>query len=143
MQAFSWDNSLSVGIKSIDEQHKVWIERLNNMSAALESHQETRHISQTVQFMMDYMAFHFEAEESYMEAQGYPGLAPHRQEHQACRKRVMDFLSMDTGEEGSMNRIAASINDFQVSWLQNHIQQSDRRFAQFLKEKNAVLQRVQ
>ncbi len=138
MQEFRWDNSLSVGIKSIDEQHKVWIERLNNLSAAIESHEEARHITRTLQFIVDYMEFHFEAEESYMEAQHYPGLPQHRQEHQACREKVMGFLALETGEDGSAARIAESINNFQVSWLQNHIRQSDRGFAAFLNEKKAV-----
>jgi hemerythrin len=132
-----------VGIKSIDEQHKVWIERLNNLSTAIESHQESRHISTTLQFMVDYMEFHFEAEESYMEAQHYPGLAQHKLDHQECRKRVMDLLALETTEDGSAARTAESINDFQVSWLQNHIQQTDRKFAAFLQEKNAGLHRRQ
>ena len=138
MQRFNWNDSYSVGVKSIDEQHRVWIERLNNLSAAIEAHQEARHISKTLDFMMDYVEFHFAAEERLMEARNYPALAQHKLEHQKFRNTLMDLFVLETEETDSVGRIADSINNFQISWLKNHIQQVDRQFAAFLKEKDAA-----
>ncbi len=139
MQRFCWDNSYSVGVKSIDEQHKVWIERLNSLSAAIESHQGARQVSKTLDFMMDYVEFHFAAEESLMEAKCYPAFAQHKQEHQQFRATLMDLFVLELNEEDSVGRIADSINNFQVSWLKNHIQQTDRKLAAFLRERDAAL----
>jgi hemerythrin len=137
MQRFDWSDSYSVGVKVIDEQHKVWIERLNNLSAAIDAHQEARHISKTLDFMMDYVEFHFAAEERLMEVKHYPGFAQHKLEHQKFRNTLMDLFVMETEETDSVARIADSINNFQISWLKNHIQQVDRQFAAFLNEKSA------
>jgi len=138
MQRFEWNDSFSVGVKSIDEQHKVWIERLNSLSAAIESHQEARLISKTLDFMMDYVEFHFAAEESLMTAKNYPALVPHRLEHQRFRATLMDLFVLEMEEDAAVGRIADSINNFQISWLKNHIQQTDRQFAAFLNERNAL-----
>ena len=139
MHRFDWDNSLSVGVKSIDEQHRVWIERLNSLSAAIESHQGARCISKTLNFMMDYVEFHFAAEEMLMAARDYPGLGRHRLQHQEFRNALMDFLVLEFEEGDAASRLTDSINNFQISWLTNHIQQADREFAVFLKEKDAAL----
>ncbi len=139
MQRFDWNDKYSVGVKSIDEQHKVWIERLNSLSSAIESNQEARLISRTLDFMMDYVEFHFAAEESLMAAKNYPDLARHKGEHQQFRNTLMDLFMLEAEKEDSIGKIADSINNFQISWLKNHIQQTDRQFAEFLNETSAAL----
>ena len=36
MVNIKWDNNLSVGVELIDEQHKMLIQKLNNLSEAIE-----------------------------------------------------------------------------------------------------------
>jgi hemerythrin len=73
MGKIEWDNSLSVGVDLIDEQHKTLLERLNDLSNAVEmSHGETE-TGKTLDFMVDYTDFHFSAEEKLMAEQGYQG----------------------------------------------------------------------
>lgn len=139
MQKFGWDDSLSVGVKLIDEQHKVWIERLNSLSEAIEARRESHNVSKTLNFMMDYVEFHFAAEEDLMAVQHYPGIAHHKKEHQKFRDILMDLLVLEIEEEDATTTIASSIYNFQISWLKEHIQQTDKQFAAFLKGKNAAL----
>jgi len=139
MQRFDWNDSFSVGVKVIDEQHRVWIDQLNSLSAAIESHQEARIISKTLNFMMDYVEFHFSAEESLMALQNYPALAQHKLAHEAFRKVLMDLMVLEIEEDGAVSKIGDSINNFQISWLKDHIQQTDRLFGAYLKEKNVAL----
>ena len=139
MQRFEWDDSLSIGVKFIDEQHKVFIEKLNNLSAAIESHQEAPFISRTLDFMVDYVEFHFQAEEKLMAAQNYPALALHKSQHEEFRHTLSELLVTEFDEEDSVNRLADSINNFQISWIKNHIQQTDRQFAAFLRKKDLSL----
>jgi len=137
MQKFEWDESLSVGVKLIDEQHKIWIERLNGLSEAIESHKEASSVSKTLNFMMDYVEFHFSAEESLMAEHNYPAAAHHRQEHQKFREVLMDLLVLELEEEQTASTFAASIHAFQVSWLKEHILSADKAFAEFLQEQDA------
>ena len=139
MQRFDWDDSFSVGVKVIDQQHKVWIERLNSLSAAIESHQEAKLVSTTLNFMVDYVEFHFTAEERLMAVHGYPAFEQHKSQHEAFRKVLTEFLVSEFDNDGAVSKPGDSIKNFQVSWLKNHIQHTDRQFAAFLREKDITL----
>ncbi|MHA1135013.1 MAG: bacteriohemerythrin [Candidatus Thorarchaeota archaeon] len=66
------DESLSVGIELIDEQHKMLIERTNTISEAVENTRGLEKIMQTLDFMIEYTEFHFSAEEKVMTDNDYP-----------------------------------------------------------------------
>ena len=68
MSKIEWDNSLSVGVDLIDEQHKMLIEKLKDLSDDLKRGHEQDRILKTLGFMMDYTDFHFTAEEKVMAA---------------------------------------------------------------------------
>lgn len=140
MQRIEWDDSLSIGVELIDDQHKVWIERLNSLSAAVESHQEVRLVSKTLDFMVDYVEFHFGAEEGHMAAQNYPALEQHKAKHAEFR-RTLTELVQEFEEDGATHRLGDSINDFQIAWLKNHIRQVDKQFGLFLAERGVTLRR--
>ena len=139
MQGFEWDDSLSVGVKLIDEQHKVFIERLNKLSAAIESRQQAQYISKTLDFLVDYVEFHFGAEERLMAAHNYPGLEQHKSKHEEFRNSLADLLVTEFDEEDAVSKLADSINNFQISWLKNHIRQTDMQLAVYLREKEGAL----
>ncbi len=129
---FAWDKSLAVGISTVDEQHKIWIERLNTLAEVIDSKQEAAHITKTLNFMMAYIEFHFSAEESLMEMHKYHRLPQHQAEHQHFREAVMDLLALKMEQPGAVRQLADSINHFQIRWLKNHIQEADRQFAEYL-----------
>ena len=139
MQKISWDDSLSIGIGLIDEQHKVWIERLNALSAAVESHQEVQLVAKTLDFMVDYVEFHFATEEKHMAAQNYPGLELQKTEHAAFRHTLSELVR-EFEEDGATHRLGDSINNFQIAWLKKHIRQVDKQFGDFIKARGVVLQ---
>ena len=137
-QSISWDDSLSIGIELIDEQHKIWIERLNTLSKAVETHNEMSYVSKMLDFMVDYVQFHFATEQKHMAAQGYPGLNEHKAKH-AEFQHVLTELVREFEEDGATHRLGDSINTFQISWLKNHIRETDKLFGEFLAAKNVVL----
>ena len=138
MQQVNWDESLSVGIDLIDEQHKIWIERLNSLSAAIEEHREIRQISQTLTFMVDYVEFHFATEERHMAAHNYPAFGQHKALHVQFR-RVLADLVRQFEEDGATHKLGDSINNVQIAWLKTHIRKVDTQFSAFLKEEGVVL----
>ena len=140
MQKIEWDDSLSVGIELIDEQHKVWIERLNSLSAAVEAHQEVQHVSKTLDFMVDYVEFHFATEEKHIAAQKYPALEQHKAKHVEFRNALTELVR-DFEEDGATHKLGDSINNVQIIWLKSHIRKVDTQFGAFLKEKGVVLHR--
>ena len=103
MAKLQWDDSLSIGVDLIDEQHKRWIEHYNSLVAAVETRQGPRKIAQTLGFLVDYTAFHFKAEEQQMTASDYPNIADHQTKHAALQadlaRLVDDFQT--AGSEGA------------------------------------------
>ncbi|MHC4648653.1 MAG: bacteriohemerythrin [Planctomycetota bacterium] len=138
MAKIKWDDSLSVGIDLIDEQHKMLIQRLCDLSRAIEMTQGPAEIARTLDFMIDYTDFHFSTEEKHMTEYNYPGFNEQKAQHDQF-KGLLKHLVEDFEEEGATRALATSINVFLANWLVNHIKGTDVRFGKFLTEKGLVI----
>ena len=135
MAKIEWDDSLSVGIDIIDEQHKVLIQKLSDLFKAIEMQQGEAEIMKTLDFMIDYTNFHFSSEEEHMAEQKYPGLGSQQKQHEEF-KDTLKHIVEDFEEEGPTRALTTSINTFLVNWLINHIKGIDLKFGEFLKNKS-------
>jgi hemerythrin len=134
MTKIEWDDSLSVGINLIDEQHKMLIQRIKDLSDAVESTRGLEKILQTLGFMIDYTDFHFSTEEKYMVQLGYPGFDIHKEQHEEF-KSTLNHMVEDFEEDGATVALSTSINTFLINWLIKHIKSIDRKFGEFLQDK--------
>jgi len=140
MPEIQWSDDLSVGIDLIDEQHRMLIQRLNDVSAAEEAHHGVEKIAKTLDFLVEYTHFHFSTEEQHMEAHDYPGREEHHIKHEELKDTLRD-LEQDFREEGATYQLADSLNTLLGNWLIRHIKGVDVRFGTFLKEKGIALPR--
>ena len=138
MSEIKWDESLSIGVELIDEQHKKWIEHIHNVQAAIEARRGMQQVANTLDFLVDYTRFHFSTEEKSMSETGYPELDNHRARHEEL-KETLDDLVEDFRQEGVTEKISEAIGTFLGNWLRNHIRDVDQAFAAFLKEKRIQL----
>lgn len=134
MQNVQWDESLSIGVTLVDEQHKALIQRLNRVSAAVEVREGPTEIIRTLGFLTEYTDYHFATEEKHMAATQYPGLSLQEQKHQEFRDTLAG-LRQDFEEEGSTQGLAESVNTLLWNWLVKHICDVDQQFGAFLAEK--------
>jgi hemerythrin len=137
MSKIEWDNSLSIGVDLIDEQHKMLIQKLRDLSDAFEVGREYDKILQTLDFMIEYTDFHFSAEEKTMAEHGYPGLGEQQKQHEEF-KVTLNHILEDFQEEGPTKALATSINVFLLNWLINHIKGVDLKLGKFLSEKGST-----
>ena len=135
MARIEWDNNLSVGVDLIDNQHKMLIQRLCDLSRAIEMSQGEAETVKTLGFMVDYTDFHFSAEEELMAEQNYPGLEQQKKQHAEFKGHLKQLVE-DFEEEGATKAIAASIDTFLINWLIKHIKGVDLKLGEFLNEKN-------
>jgi hemerythrin-like metal-binding protein len=138
MAKMEWTTDLSVGVDLIDEQHKNWIQRFNDVSAAIEAMQGPARVAEALDFLSTYTLFHFATEEKYMDRSAYPDADAHKAKHAELRKTLAD-LNEEFEEEGATHILAESINSFVGNWLVNHIQEVDTKFGAFLREKGVVV----
>lgn len=131
MSKIEWDDSLSIGVESIDEQHKMLIQKLSDIAEAFEMGREHNYILKTLDFMIEYTDFHFTTEEEQMAEHNYPGLDFQKEQHQQFKDTLNDILE-ELNEEGPTKAIATSINVFLHNWLIDHIKGVDLELGEFL-----------
>ncbi|MBN2180397.1 MAG: hemerythrin family protein [Sedimentisphaerales bacterium] len=136
MDKIEWDNGLSVGIELIDEQHKMLIQRLYEVSEAIEMVQGEGAIAKTLDFLIDYANFHFSAEEKCMAEENYPGLDYQKAKHEEFINSLRRF-EQDFKEDGATPSLANHIKDFLFNWLIRHIKDVDHKFGEFLNKKES------
>ena len=133
MVKIEWTPGLATGIELVDTQHKMLLEKLNDISEAIEKQQGTDVIIKTLDFMMDYTDFHFTDEEKHMKEHKYPRLDYHKKMHQefvdTLNKMITEFK-----EDGATERLAESVNIYLFNWLVTHIKGVDGAYGKYLKE---------
>jgi len=135
MEKIEWDDSLSIGVDLIDGQHKMLIQRLCEVSEAIELNQGEGTIAKTLDFLIDYTGFHFSMEEKHMAEQNYPGLDHQKKQHEEFRNSLKQFEE-DFEEEGATQSLANHIKVFLFNWLVRHIKEVDLKFGEFLNKKS-------
>ena len=136
MKTIAWSKDLAVGVAEIDEQHQQWIQRLNDVAAAIAAHKGPVQLGQTLAFLADYTQQHFATEEKLMAAAKYPGLKTQLTQHKELTETLKDLVR-DFDEEGATTKLAETVNDYLGNWLLTHIREQDLAFGKFLKTKPA------
>ncbi|MHA2004965.1 MAG: bacteriohemerythrin [Candidatus Thorarchaeota archaeon] len=126
-----WDDTLSVGVTEIDEQHMMLLHRVNQLCEAMEKDAGTTVLSKTLTFLIEYVEHHFETEEKYMAELEYSDSESHIDEHEEFKKTVKSF-AQSMLDEGASDELAERVNVFLVNWLLDHIQETDSKLGLFI-----------
>ena len=138
-----WQNSYSVGIKLIDDQHKELIKLTNKLFASCMANREHSRtvFLDTVSDAVDYVGYHFSTEEKVMERVNYPEYGQHKQEHADFAREVFTKV-----EEFNAGRVIAPISFvyFLRDWILHHIAVNDKKVGNYLLElrKSGELQKI-
>ena len=132
MPLIQWNNELSVGINSIDEQHKILVNMINALNEAMISGQTKQILAEILDGLAAYTVNHFAYEEDLFAQYGYPQSQAHINEHHSLTEQVKNLQSkMDNGDF----MISVEVMVFLKGWLINHILKTDKAYAEFLKDK--------
>ena len=128
----AWDDSLSVGITAIDEDHKKLLTLINNLQTSVLYPTGESFERQALSELVDYTKYHFSREEKLMEDNGYPEFEPHKQQHEQMIAKVGEYMQVyEKDREGTIDELTG----FLKTWLINHIAGTDQKYSQFLREK--------
>jgi len=130
--AIRWTEALSVGVESIDAQHKIWFEKADNLFSAGKAGKSREIIAEMLDFLDEYTKQHFRDEEAYMEKIKYPGIEQQRIAH---KNFVEELAKLKEKYEQSGGSIAVIINANQmvVNWLTKHISNMDKQIGAYAK----------
>lgn len=131
MAFMTWNDSLSVKIDSIDNQHKKLIEMINDFYDNVSKRSNDELISKLVNGMKTYTLMHFRTEERYMQQFNYPNYEQHKKEHDAFISKVNE---LEEKIKKGTAILSFEITTFLKDWIKKHIQEEDKQYTNlFLK----------
>lgn len=135
MAFINWDNSYSVGVAIIDNQHKRLVNIVNELNDAMGAGKGKEVLGKVLHELVQYVNTHFKTEEEYMVKYSYDEYEQHRYEHEKLTDEVKRFY-----EDFCANKAVLSIQimNFLRNWLMDHILVKDKRFGKFLNEKGII-----
>ncbi len=127
-----WKDEYSVGIESIDRQHKKLLNLINQLQTAVDYSTGEEFEREALDELVDYTKTHFTYEEGLMKENDYPDFEPHKAQHEEMVAHVKETLSeYEKDHDTAMNNAAK----FLRKWLINHINGTDKQYSSFLIEK--------
>ena len=133
---FDWNETFSVKIAEIDDQHKKLFEIGENINQLLKDHDGIDSFDEIMDLIADllsYTKYHFEEEEKLLVAHNYPELEAHVDEH----NKFIDYLeNLDEDEiDENQKQVLAELIKFIATWIFKHINNTDFKYSQFLLER--------
>jgi hemerythrin len=125
----------SVGIGVLDEQHRFIFE-LARQARKLSGRMHDPHaLNSLLSVIIRHTHQHFVAEETMMQAFGYPELIAHQVEHGRMTVVLVEFEEQLAA--GGHEDIAPTFLDYLESWILLHVSECDSLFTDFFRERGA------
>ena len=134
MALLVWNDTYSVGIPSIDEQHKKILDMINELSLSLINKEDESRQVLVILKLASYTISHFRHEENIFDKYNYEETDEHKESHKKLIERVDDFQTRLTENKED---IGEELLGFLITWLLNHILLMDKRYMPFMK-KNSI-----
>ena len=129
-QLIRWSENLSVGIESIDDQHKVLVGMINELYKQMQSGSAKDAVGATLGRLVEYTANHFKYEEKLFAEHNYPEQKGHQELHNKLVSQVVQFQEeFDRGEKD----VSLELMEFLKEWLLTHIKKSDMAYSSYLR----------
>lgn len=132
MAYIDWQDDFSVNVKEIDDQHKMLVEMINALHAAMLENKARDLQMKTITRMIDYAAEHFALEEKYMKLYSYIGYSAHKEEHVRFTAKAHD-LQKRMSKVGFV--LTLEILNFLRDWLKHHILKIDKAYSAHFAQK--------
>jgi len=124
----SWDESLTVDVTEIDEDHQKLVELYNLLSHSIEEGASAEYIAVVLEEMISFTVWHFRHEERLMVLYNYPDLAAHRTEH----NDLIDSAQEVQQKFQQKKMLTEADIDYLETWLTEHILGHDMRLGFYL-----------
>lgn len=130
MPLIEWTAELSVGIDSIDEQHKKLVNMINALNDAMLTNSSNAILGKIFTGLAAYTQKHFSYEEDMFAEYGYTDSVEHKRQHSELIAQVVELKEKFI--ENPQGTMSADLMLFLKRWLTNHIMRTDKEYAEFL-----------
>lgn len=131
MPILTWEDSYSIGVSKLDNQHKALILLINKAYDHADKHNDENEVLWRLAADMNaYALSHFTTEEELMEAYGFTEAEGHTAMHDEFKAKAKEYAA--AAMVGTADPIETI--KFLSDWLTGHIQGSDKKLGRFLNE---------
>lgn len=129
---FTWSDIYETGNELIDSQHQGIVVAVNDFYLACNSGRESGILRETLDYLIDYVFSHFQAEEELQRFYRYPEYMRHKQYHNAFRRTVSN-LTARLDREGPNIELLGAVYEGAGNWLDHHILSDDFVLAAYIR----------
>lgn len=124
MAQIEWSQEFSIGNASVDQEHELLIDQINQIYEQLNLPLDTVTIEALLVDIQTDISTHFALEELLMQEAGYAEFEGHRQDHERLLDQINDLIfhfavDPETGREILANRLS--------DWFSHHFRTFDAR----------------
>ena len=141
MAVIQWTQNMSVGIRSIDDDHKVLVRMINRLDDAIKAARGEQALGHVLDALLDYTTYHFGREEALMRACGYPDLDAHEHTHTVLRMQVAHIRDRYRLNPDSIHD--REVLAFLQNWLTSHIMGRDKLYAPFMASRRDAVEKAE
>ena len=92
MSLLQWKDEYSVGIASVDDEHREMIELINDVYAKLGDASDTATIECCLEEIFNTISLHFALEERIMRESNYGEYEDHKEDHEELLDEIRDLM---------------------------------------------------
>lgn len=133
MRAFKWSRSYAVHLPEIDAEHRAICQSTADLQHAIEAGAPRDRILEVLHALAATVEDHLTHEERLMQAARYLSYGWHRQQHDAARRRLSQFIGQI---EAGVPESAPLLVEYLSGWVRNHISVADRMMGAYLRNHN-------
>ncbi len=131
MASLMWNNSCTVGVQAMDDQHGILMDALNELRAALLKGTESNMVRSMLARVSELMRLHVESEERLLALYGYPGLTAHKAEHQKLLGRL---AQVDVRFEQRQSGAVYELVEYRRKWFTTHTGVAGQKYGPWLQK---------
>jgi hemerythrin len=135
-----WDEKYATGIPLIDSQHKELFSLTNELFHACTGGEEKLQgvFKETMGKMVEYVRFHFGAEQELLQRVKYPDYLEHKKQHDTMVLKILEAVKeFNEGKKFVPNQFVRTLRD----WILSHIAHYDKLYSAYIitQKKNGLL----
>tara|TARA_R110002096_G_scaffold6409_1_gene29682 strand:+ start:43828 stop:44232 length:405 start_codon:yes stop_codon:yes gene_type:complete len=124
MNFLQWKPEYSVGIESVDDEHREMIELINDVYKEMGSEPDVARIESFLGDIFSAISGHFALEERMMKNAAYVEYAAHKEDHEELLDQIRDLMDEYANDtEAGARRLEKNLSD----WFARHFSTFDAR----------------
>ena len=127
---FAWHKKYNTGILKIDDQHRLIVDCINELTHEQAIFKHPSMIEQLLETLDDYILTHLTEEEELMKEIGYPDLEEHKEKHAFFIAKFEELKLLITEDNKPISGNIKLLT-FLSDWFLDHIQVEDQKYVPY------------